>query len=230
MLSQEKFKDRRGRRKNSGTSDRTVRQQVTDEVRKFSELKFVYGVFTVTETLNDGKFVPFSFCTAVPNGSNINSRLGNRIYVHSIHVILEFVPNPLHVTNTNPYCEWAVYHNRSSNGTQTNGWMLFLENQVAQLPNPFLESYLRVLKSGSYSMELAPTNNTTAPGAFNTSGYSNGAGTVKVDIPINESVVYNGTSNTIADLFLNDYGIMVATSQANSCSVKIRYAMRFTDL
>lgn len=152
-----------------------------------------------------------------------NFRIGNKIFVKFIEVVIQMNPTVTAAQTTGAGCRTAIIHVREANGTTPVGTDVFLSNAITSLRNSTKLPAYGVLRD---SVDVFVP---TAATAANTVVAVAPLIVKRMRIPVNKTISYSGSNGTSADLLTDDYGLMCIANTATTCTMDVYWKVVFTD-
>lgn len=213
------FRRRRGvsRKRIAAVTRRVINSQLE---KKFFNKTLYSGIPANTTWLMD------SAIAGLQQGTTASTRLGNKVKLVRIEFSIAINPtsNPA-MLSSGSKCRVILYHNRQTNGVQTDGATLFDANTILSLRNVPNMPKLSVLKDYVHNMSVLTVNPSTA--APMSSGPP-----IQFKWVIHPKQVISFITNAtdITAMLTHDYGIGFCADDAGCCEVSVLTKLVFCDV
>lgn len=162
-------------------------------------------------------FVGSALNGGIIQGTDANTRLGNKIYVEGIRY--RFVAKGQGTVDATggSNCRFAIYHNKQCNGVATSGAEVMTTNTVVATRNP---DYVRkIAVKRDLTMSMTATSGTTVGPAWPIIGYCK----------VNKVIDMVTNTGTITQLIKDDFGFGFIADVAACCEIYGEYTILFRD-
>jgi hypothetical protein len=164
--------------------------------------------WNATPTLGDG----------IVQGTSANTRIGNRVKLQGIDIIVRITSIPANVGTAGSFCRMAVIHDKRSNGSGLpTGSNVFTTDNYLGVPNPVQEERYTVSQDSVHQMMLT-TSTTGGP-----------EGLFKIHIPHKSIIEYNGTNGRLGDIVGSNYFLGFVSDDADCCLIQAQATVHYTD-
>jgi len=161
--------------------------------------------------------------TAIAQGTNIDNRVGDSIYLKCIEVTLMIAADVANTGGNGSVCRFVLWHNNRCQGALPTNTALFSPNSIVGDIIPLQRQQYTILADYDHSMTVTASN-AAVPIA---------AGPMlvkKFKIYPRTKILYSGTTGATSELISHDYGIAFVSDDANCCSVTVQANLFFTDV
>lgn len=162
---------------------------------------------------------------SINQGTDASSRIGNRIFVKKIEVMIMMTPGTS-MPAGGTQCRAVMYHNKECNGTLIASTDLWDYDQLMTTRLQARLAKASVLKDHSKSMIVTGTDSTGVIKAVGPTCMAHFIVYPKKTI----NYVGNTTAGAITDLLKDDYGFGYCALNATSVSIAVALKVSFTDL
>lgn len=168
-----------------------------------------------------------SFLEGIVQGTALNQRVGNQIYVKKIYV--QFTMSPL-VTMpvAGALCRFVMYHNKECNGALPSGASNFTANNWSGVPLFQLKPKISYPRDQTHSYVVTAWNSNGAIG----NGAVSAVGPLKVIRMVlypKTRVDYTANTGAISDVLKHDFGVGFVCTSATSCALDYQFRVEYTD-
>lgn len=162
-----------------------------------------------------------SLICAIAQGTGSGQRIGDKIFVKSIRVMIMMVSTPANLLKTGGLCKAILYHNRQTNGVQIAATTVYNNDDIMGLRNLQKTPTCSILKQHQGPMlvtSIDATGNSTGPPMC-----------VNLVCYPKKVITYSDNTGLIADVVKDDYGFAVVGTTANMATVAVRFQVTYTD-
>lgn len=194
-------------------------------MQQVPELKFYEATLANTPT---STWAFSSFLTGIQQGTALgtiplaNNRIGNKIFVKYIELMVGFTPTVTAGQTSGGVCRCVVYHNNAAAGLSIAGADVFSPNTYAGLRYTPGTSRISLKRDRTHVFVPVATNAANVSAAAPIVLY-------KMRIRINKEIAYVSNNGTASDLIKDDYGFGCCANNGTTCTMSVNYKVVFTD-
>lgn len=204
------------RRRTAKVSTQKVRRIVTNMAEK---KYYDFANLDVTPVLSSYTFV--SLLGAIQQGSTASTRIGNKIFVHSIEV--NYCMTPLITMPAGgAICRIGMYHNKEAVGILPTSGQTFLENSVESTRYTPMINRITLPRDRKMTMVITGTN-----GAATVAVGPKMCGSFKI-YP-KKKIDFFANNGNVGDLYKDDYGVFYFCTDATSCNMAMTAKVIYSD-
>lgn len=200
------------RRSKRGLKASIKRVVMSMEEKKYFDLDAFYQVG------NSWNFTPL--LAGIIQGTAATNRLGDKIFVHAIHITIRIDPGAPGVGTQGTVCRYGVAHNKQANNTGMTGLngVFDANNVVANRFVPLMHRY-SVLHDAVHTM-------------VQTTGTAVGPPLVRqISIYPKKRIEFTSNAGTVSDLASDDYNFFsISDDPAGCCAMTVRSKVVFSDV
>jgi hypothetical protein len=157
---------------------------------------------------------------SIIQGTTASTRIGNRIFVHSISYTVTCAPLA-GMNTTGCVARMVLFHDKECMGSTPNALDMWEANEFNTQRNSAKLPKFRILKDMTHTMVVTAYNaGIAAAGPL--------IGTIMVCRP-RKVIQYSANNNGIADILKDNYGMGHVASHAASCNVYMKVKVIFSD-
>lgn len=172
----------------------------------------------------------FSECGArnIIQGTDVTTRVGNKIYIESIDWYIKIYPTPGNTNNTGSACRFIIYHDKEANGalpTYVNFFQDNIYNSFRQLgfwprKSTILMDKLHMMYGTLAATTTGTTTTTTNSGPSYIAMFKQKVGKV---------MSFSDNSGSITGVSNDSWGIGWCADADNCCNITVSTRIRFRD-
>lgn len=212
---------------------RIVRNIVTTmEERKFFQHKPIADNFspvganwTINSLLYDNANV------GIVQGLTVNDRIGNRIKLDGIDLMIRVIPNPAGMDTTGGLCRIVIFHNKKHTSAAATAAQVFsmpagATPLINALQNPVYEDRITIHHDFLHQFSFAGRSGTAGADVATAAA----EGVYKIHIPAKTLIEYNSASGGEAFITNDCWNIATIADQGTvCCTLTTNCIVRFTD-
>lgn len=206
---------KRGYKRRRKTMVRISRPAIRRVVNSMNERKFLDNT-TASFLVASAQWGFESTLRNLTQGSSANQRLGNAIYLTKIEWCITATLTATAAAGAR--AKFIVYHNKEAVGTVPTYSMLFNTNDLLSLRNTATQPRISIMKTREASFVVTTALPTYGPNVC-----------INIAVYPKKKIVFQGNTNSIADVLKDDYGLAWCASQANVLTYGWNTKMTFTD-
>lgn len=169
-----------------------------------------------------------SLLTGIAQGNTATTRIGQKIFVHKIEIMVycEPVSTGFVYPNTVSQCRIMCWHDKEAVGAVPTAAAFFQADNWTALQNTAQNMRYRILNDFAHSMVVTGVNNPVGATALATGPPM----MRKYTLYPKKQIVFSDTGSTITSILKDDWGIAFCVSIASSCAFKYNYKVTFSDM
>lgn len=173
-----------------------------------------------------------SALSGIAQGITDTTRIGTKIFVHSIRFSFDIIGTDVTVNNVvGDICRCVIYHNREAAGaTPAGSGGMFNENALTAARFIPMKSRYSIMREMIHSFSpVAAPNDPAASGTALTKWVLQPIGAYAFTVYPKKQIEWNGTAGAITELFKDDYGI-ACIAKYGQCSMTVKVQVIYTDV
>lgn len=158
----------------------------------------------------------------IAQGTAANQRVGNRIKLQGIDMMIQVRPDTSSMNVTGSACRFVIIHDKQANSNVPAATVVFNEDKWYSNQNPIYEDRITLHNQLVHSMVFTGATSTAA----NTEGPM---GLYRIHIPAKTVIEFNGSSGGFANVIKDNWFFAYCADATGCCLLTIETVVRYTD-